>query len=609
MKRMKKVLLTILSVCALAVGTMAFSSCDFITQFFKKECVHTWQTAGNPSTACMEYGEGTHTCTECGETRVAKIAAKGHTLQDGYCTDCGAKESEGLATRVILDEPLYGKPLYAMISGIGTCTDKNIVIPTVIDGVPVKGIDDNAFLDNEDILSVYADVETVGGAAFKGCSNLQTAAFSDKLTQIGQYTLANTAIWQDEAFWLDGTMYFGDILMASKAADEYKVKEGTRLIASTAFGLGDGHTLKKVALPESVEYIGARAFSYNIELSEISVGRNVKYIGQSAFGQTAFEKDEKNWENDALYLDNYLLKWKEKEQTELVVRDGTLLIAEDACVSHDTLVHLSLPTSLKYINEDAFLNNYKLVEVYNRSEIALTAGEEEPSGLAFYALHIYKNPNARRVHTEGDYILYTDGEETSLLGYLGTDKEIILPDGVTKIHRNALSHQFEITSVTFPESVKIIGENAFVSCNSLTEVHFAEGLKEIETYAFEGCNLKTLILPSGVEKVGYRAFSHNEGLTLVALPYSVYFLAEGAFANCPALQDVTFGDRTNWLISWSLDMEWRAFEGYADINECADLLKKLTDEHAKYTFLKVEYKEEFFPTPPEEEGENTEQTE
>ena len=606
---MKKFLMMILSVCTLTVGTIAFSSCNFIKQFFEKECVHTWQTEGSNSTACMEYGEGTHTCTECGETRVAKMPAKGHTMKDGYCIDCGAKESEGLETRVILDEPFYGKPLYAMISGIGTCTDKNVVIPAAIDGVPVKGIDDNAFLDNENILSVYADVETVGGAAFKGCSNLQTVAFSDKLTQISQYSLASTAIWQDEAFWLDGTMYFGDILMASKASGEYEAKEGTRLIASNAFGLGDGHTLKKVVLPESVEYIGASAFSYNIELSEVSVGSNVKYIGENAFEQTAFESNEKNWENDALYLGDYLLKFKEKEQTELVVRDGTLLIADSACICHDTLVHLSLPASLQYINEDAFLNNYKLVEVYNRSEIELMAGEEEPSGLALYALHFYKIPKERRVHTEGDYILYTDGEETSLLGYLGTDKEIIVPDGVTKIHRDACSRLFEITSVTFPESLKVIGENAFMLCNSLTEVRFAEGLKEIENYAFEGCNLKTLILPSGVEKVGYSAFSRNEGLTTAALPYSVYFLAEGVFANCPALNNVTFGDRTHWFISWSVDMEWRAFEGYANINECADLLERLTDEHAKYAFVKWEYKEEFYPTPPEEENKYVEQTE
>jgi hypothetical protein len=339
----------------------------------------------------MQEGLGRVACAECAQERKEVIAPLGHTMQAGECTVCGASESVGLSFSTVYDEIYNGTPLYVWVDGMGECADTDLVIPTEHDGLPVIGIYDNAFKDVMEIKSVYADVSIVKSSAFLGCTNLKTIALSSRVSEVESYAFAQTAFYTEQEHWIDDCLYLEDILLHSKAAGECRVKDGTRVIANSAFSLGDGHTLTKVILPESVQYIGAFAFAYKVSLSEVVVGKNVREIGVDILLETAYEQNEENWKNDGLYLGDYLLKIKEIGQTKYVVADGTRLIADSACACHDTLTHISLPTSLRYINRGAFTNCYKLVEVQNLSDIPLIAGKEIPSGLSDNALHIYED--------------------------------------------------------------------------------------------------------------------------------------------------------------------------------------------------------------------------
>ena len=65
---------------------------------------------------------------------------------------------------------------------------------------------------------------------------------------------------------------------------------------------------------------------------------------------------------------------------------------------------------------------------------------------------------------------YTDGEEVLLLGYLGSEKDIVIPEGVTRIAKYAFNED-DIVSVTLPESLTEIGDSAFSGCYNLKEVY------------------------------------------------------------------------------------------------------------------------------------------
>ena len=80
--------------------------------------------------------------------------------------------SEGLAYSVVENE--------IWITGIGSCTDTDLVIPDRIDGKPVTKIEVDAFHGNENITSVYIPdtVQDIGQGAFYLCKNLTSVTFA-----------------------------------------------------------------------------------------------------------------------------------------------------------------------------------------------------------------------------------------------------------------------------------------------------------------------------------------------------------------------------------------------------------------------------------------------
>ena len=89
------------------------------------------------------------------------------------------KPTEGLAFTKMSRE--------CVITGIGTASQKKIVIPSEIDGLPVTEIEKEAFKDTA-VVSVFipSSVVIVGDYAFSGCVNLRSVTFSQGVGSIGE---------------------------------------------------------------------------------------------------------------------------------------------------------------------------------------------------------------------------------------------------------------------------------------------------------------------------------------------------------------------------------------------------------------------------------------
>lgn len=93
----------------------------------------------------------------------------------------------------------------------------------------------------------------------------------------------------------------------------------------------------------------------------------------------------------------------------------------------------------------------------------------------------------------------------TILGYVGDDKDIVIPNGVTDIGYGAFAYK-QLTSVVFPKSLKFIGESAFTS-NKLTKVNL-ENLRYIGAEAFAYNKLEKFN-SYGVKFVGYGVIEGN----------------------------------------------------------------------------------------------------
>lgn len=128
-------------------------------------------------------------------------------------------------------------------------------------------------------------------------------------------------------------------------------------------------------------------------------------------------------------------------------------------------------------------------------------------------------------------------ENGILTKYLGTDKEISIPDGVTIIAADAFRRK-GVVRVTMPDTVEEIGWDAFSSCRSLEEVTFSKNLKRILSNAFLNCpNLKRAELFPGLESIGGCAFSGCSRLAELVLPEHPIEIEMHAFSTCHGLAD------------------------------------------------------------------------
>jgi len=119
-------------------------------------------------------------------------------------------------------------------------------------------------------------------------------------------------------------------------------------------------------------------------------------------------------------------------------------------------------------------------------------------------------------------------------------KEVIIPEGYTKIDSDAFFGCINLHKVTLPSSLTHIGYNAFKECTSLPEITIPSSVTSIEGGAFKECtSLQQITIPSSVTTIGNFAFGGCSSLQQITIPSSVTSIEGGAFSGCTSLQQIT----------------------------------------------------------------------
>ena len=148
------------------------------------------------------------------------------------------------------------------ITGIGTCTDTEIVIPSMLADKPVSGIDDYAFIECNQIVSVVIpdSVTDIQDFAFYNCENLQSV------------TLGN------------GVVYIGaDAFGSCEALTTVNFGSGLQGIGDSAFANAD--SLTEIVIPEGVLYLGIGAFEACYNLQTVTLPVSLATIEEDTFSE------------------------------------------------------------------------------------------------------------------------------------------------------------------------------------------------------------------------------------------------------------------------------------------------------------------------------------
>ena len=142
-------------------------------------CTHKIVTEPAVEPTCTESGwtEGSY-CEKCGEvfSEQEEILSPGHEYENGACKRCAKPQpSEGLEFRQDNNE-------YTVI-GIGSCTDKKLVIPESYNGRAVTFVEKSAFSGNTTIESVVIPegMTSIGAGAFENCTSLKSVSIGESV--------------------------------------------------------------------------------------------------------------------------------------------------------------------------------------------------------------------------------------------------------------------------------------------------------------------------------------------------------------------------------------------------------------------------------------------
>ncbi len=103
-----------------------------------------------------------------------------------------------------------------------------------------------------------------------------------------------------------------------------------------------------------------------------------------------------------------------------------------------------------------------------------------------------------------------DIDGTELYQYTGTDTDVVIPDGITRIDEGAFAYNKFIESVTIPASVVTIAEGAFSGCENLTKVTFLGKCIDIDAFAFDGMDsMEVHCRAEDVDWYSYQGFSED----------------------------------------------------------------------------------------------------
>lgn len=257
---------------------------------------------------------------------------------------------------------------------------------------------------------------------------------------------------------------------------------------------------KSFAIPAETEFIAAGAFS-NHDLEELKIHKDLLYPGIRQMGYGFDNKDfiinDPNSKvagaftsiaNGARYYKFAITIDAENPNYKVVdkgiysangeilcgvttpsipgkfeIASGTKTVENYALAYLDTLVSLTIPESVESMQRYAISGCPKLIDIYNCS--AINASD--------WAQNAYTPQGGEAQTILEDGFAYF-GNKLYIISYYGEKIDVVLPEGLAKIDKEAFSGRTDIESITIPAYIitneEILSDDIFEDCTSLKTI-------------------------------------------------------------------------------------------------------------------------------------------
>ena len=456
------------------------------------------------------------------------------------------------------------------------------------------------------------NVTEIGSSAFAYCSALEEMEIPETVTKIDDHAFEECTNLNSSTGVLNipenCTEIGSSAFRLCNGITELNMLGEVDTISSGAFTYAKN--LKTVHFYGNIGYIGYNAFAGDGKILDIYIDGKIGKMNNCAFVSTygatrhsnVYIKNLADYVNteteyyldgSTLYAGFPLSSDKGSLKRTLYLNDeplegavsintGAERVMPYAFVDQDDITSVTIPDTVTEIGYNSFANCDGL------TEITIGNGVTSIGKGAFENTHIqkvyikdldawknidFKDAKANPVQPDTQIFLNNhlidlndeeigNGEEIKDYMYQNNMdiKNITIPEGVTRIGKNAFKgcenlesvtiestvltdiddmafYGTKIKDITLPDTVTHIGEQAFAECDELTSIHLSTALEEMENGAFKNCKLLGSVdIPQNITSIEANTFENCTSLQTVTMPATVTAIKSYAFSGCTALQ-------------------------------------------------------------------------
>lgn len=293
-------------------------------------------------------------------------------------------------------------------------------------------------------------------------------------------------------------------------------------------------------LPETIIEIGDKVFEGKTGITSITIGKNVRSVGTSAFASCSKLKEVIFEEGGTEDLIIGSLAFNScRALVNLHLPERLTQILDAAFKACDSIQEIVIPNNVRYIGAEAFQTCSSAVRITLPTSLetlvestSTLSGDKESRIRSF---DFCKNLTEFVLTGENDNYKVING---ILYKVIKNNDNEIMGYGLV------VCPQKKGGKIDLPSNVISLSNRCFYQNNAIEELTFSNGIEgelSIGSYAFYECyNLSKVELPRGLKDIGTQAFYQCKLLTEIFIPNTVSFLPEKTFNYCNSLNKVIF---------------------------------------------------------------------
>lgn len=352
------------------------------------------------------------------------------------------------------------------------------------------------------------------------------------------------------------------------------------------------------SVPNTVETIGADAFSDCTELTAIIIPKSVKEIGRYAFSDCeALEKAdfasietlcsiEYGWGSNPLYYAHNLYI-AGQEVTDVIIPETVSKINDYAFYGASNITSIVIPASVQSIGYNAFSGCSGLTSVKVNWNDPITYQQNIFNSDTYDNAILDIPVNTLITYMQSDWNQF---KNIAVNGYNASrtfddnvfkyrliedpnNLQAVLINGNYESMTEA-SIPYRFTDDSDPDNpqryyVTAIGPEAFLNCNKLTKlsIHKDAKISEISTSAFKGCTALTNVsLSPEIKIIADSAFKDCSNMSSISLPGTISTIGDYAFYNCRYLESFNLPENLETIGESAFSMDEKFYSSYRTTN-------------------------------------------